>query len=211
MSTQRPTTATEHDDKPSVPGWTHGYDLVPLDDDCWEIIDLVCDARAASYVDDRTTDVLLTGDKDDGTTDKHVTGVAGEVATAMALDLPVLEALDLSVSATGDDGVDLELRRGVQERRIDIKAHWSLPIDGTPQLLVEKEKAESAEQDAYVFGQVWDSEWAAIHGWATRRDLLDDGRVEGPPDGWRNWNRVMDAEDLRSIDELRAWVDDDAL
>ncbi|UPV73184.1 hypothetical protein M0R89_11560 [Halorussus limi] len=206
MSTQNPSTDAQPTDKPSVPHWTHDYTVVPLDGDCWEIIDLVTDARAASYEDGRTTDVLLTGDKDDGTADKHVTGVAGEVATAMALGLPVLEALDLSVSPDGDAGVDLELRRGVEERAIDIKAYGGAPVGDPPRLLVEESKAESGPADAYVLAQTWDSEWAVIHGWTTREELLAEGWREGPPT-WQQENWTMTASMLRPINELAAWAD----
>lgn len=208
MSTQHPSTTTaEPDDKPTVHHWDHGHTLVHLDEDAWEIIDLLSPARSASYEQEKTTDVLLTGAKQDGTQDKHVTGIAGEVATSLVLDVPVLEGVDLSVSATGDDGADLVLRRGVLERRVDIKSHWSMPVDGPPQLLVERQKAESGEQDAYVLCQTWNSEWAVVHGWVMQEQLLNEGWVEGPPK-WNQENWTMTADMLRPISELRGWMDD---
>jgi hypothetical protein len=204
MSTQNPTSTETRDDAPVVHHWTHDYTVVPLDGDCWEIIDLVTDARAASYCDGRTTDVLLTGAKGDDTADKHVTGVAGEVATAMALGIPVLEALDLTVSPKGDDGVDLVVRDGpFDQTSIDIKTYWGSPTGSPPQLLVEKGKAENGPAEAFVKAQVWDSNWAVIHGWTTRERLLDEGWVEGPP-RWEQQNWTMTADMLDPIETLDA-------
>jgi len=204
MITQHPSTTTATpDDKPVVHHWDHDYTVVHLDDDAWEIIRLVTDARAASYIDDRTTDVLLTGSKDDSTSDKHVTGVAGEVATAMALEIPVLEALDLTVSAKGDDGVDLVVRESAfSQTKIDIKTYGGMPIGNPPQLLVEKGKAEEGPAEAFVKAQVWDSEWAIVHGWTTRERLLDEGWVES--ERWQQPNWTMTAEMLDPIETLDA-------
>jgi|GEM_PF-6918075 len=197
MSAETSTTTTR-DDTPSVPHWDHDYTLVHLDDDAWEIIDLVAAARSVSYEEDKTTDVLL-GDPD--TEQKHITGVAGEVATGLALDIPVLEALDLSVSPKGDDGVDLVVREGAfSQTKIDIKTYWGMPVGDPPQLLVEQQKAEEGPADAYVKCQVWNSEWAVIHGWTTRERLLDEGWVEE----WEQENWTMTVGMLDSIETLDA-------
>lgn len=197
MSTQRPATESR-DDKPTVPHWTHDYTLVHLDEDAWEIIDLVAAARSTSYEQDKTTDVLL-GDPD--TEQKHVTGVAGEVATGLALEIPVLETLDLSVSPKGDDGVDLVVRDGpFSETKIDIKTYGGMPVGDPPQLLVEREKAEEGPAEAFVKAQVWNSEWAVIHGWTTRERLLDEGWVEE----WQQENWTMTVGMLDPIEELDA-------
>ena len=203
MSTQHPTSTTTAapDDKPTVPHWTHDFEIVHLDEDAWEIIDLVAAARSTSYEQDKTTDVLL-GDSD--TEQKHVTGVAGEVATGLALDIPVLETLDLTVSAKGDDGVDLVVRDGPwNQTEIDIKTYWGTPTGSPPQLLVEREKAEEGPADAYIKCQVWDSEWAIVHGWTTQERLLDEGWVEGPPQ-WQQENWTMTVGMLDPIEELDA-------
>jgi len=189
----------------SVPHWDHPHETVVLDDDCWEIVDLVATARAKSYLDGRTTDVLLNASevKNEDAYDTFYTGVAGEVAVALALDKWVLEGLDLEVSEKGDDGYDVTLRDG--ENRLDVKGHWYRPTEGTSSLVVDTDKVAGENADAYVCVQVWDG-GAVVHGWLTRRELMRRGRVEGPP-RWQQSNWVADAGDLRPISELREWVD----
>lgn len=199
MSTQRPATATR-DDKPTVHHWTHDYDLVHLDDDAWEIIRLVAAARSASYEDGRTTDVLLGEGETEG---KHVTGVAGEVAASIALGYRPLEAVDLSASADGDDGRDIVIRDGPGERSIDVKAHWSMPVDSPSQLVVQQSKVEEEQAGVYVMTQVWDAEWAVVHGWTWRDRLVREGREET----WDKENYVLSADKLWPISSLRGRAD----
>jgi len=90
----------------------------------------------------------------------------------------------------------------VQQRRIDIKAHWSPPVGDPPQLLVERDKAENGDADVFVKAQVWNSEWTVIHGWTTREHLLDEGWIEE----WEQENWTMTVGMLRPISELRGWM-----
>lgn len=196
MSADTPTT---------VPHWSHEHEARRIRDDDIEVAELITGQRIESYIDGRTTDVVLKDEHDSW--DAMEIGVRAEVAVADALDLEPLEVLDLHVSAEGDDGSDLVLPNGYGHR-LDIKSHESTPGGQPPKLLVKTDIIhDDNPADAYVLAQVW-GDHVAVHGWATRRDLLDDGRVEGPPDGWRNWNRVMDAGDLRSVSELRSWTDE---
>jgi len=200
MSTQHPTT---------VPHWTHNHEARRIRDDDVEVAELITGQRIESYADGRTHDVVLKDEHDSW--DAMEIGVRAELSVADALDLEPLEVLDLHVSEKGDDGSDLVLPNGYGHR-LDIKSHEAMPTGTPPKLLVKTDVVHSDDPaDAYVLTQVWGDDHAVIHGWTTRRDLLNDGRVEGPPHGWRNWNRVLDAEDLRPVEELREWVDGGAL
>lgn len=189
----------------SVPHWTHEHETVALDEDCWEIVDLVATARAKSYLDGRTHEVILdAGDlKNEDAYDTMYTGTAAEVAVALELDKRVLEGVDLEMREEGDDGWDVELNDG--SHTIDVKGHWFRPTQGRSSLIVDTDKVADENADAYVCVQVW-SGGAVVHGWLTRSEVRERGRIEGPP-RWQQSNWVVDAEDLRPVSELREWVD----
>ncbi|WP_367176127.1 hypothetical protein [Haloarcula rubripromontorii] len=201
MSSKHPSTSTDaRRDPPKVHHWTHDYEVVHVDDDAREIADLLTDARAASYVDGPTREVVY----DDAHTDAADTfraGTRAEVATALHLDREPMEAVDLNVSDWGDDGSDLTLRETSKE--VDVKAHESLPVGDPPRLLVKREKVEKAAADVYVLAQEWGSEWVVVHGWCTRRDLVRNGRVE--KERWNSINWELPAEELRPAVSLRDW------
>jgi hypothetical protein len=191
-------------DAPSVPHWTHDYQLVRMDADDWEFVDVLALSRAISYEDGKTRKII--NGKNDDAVETHTTGVAAELAGAKALgvDDGAIEAVDVEISDEGDDGKDVTVRRGLDHRRIDCKGHWWTPMGEPSSLPVRVEKVESGKSDVYVLAQVWDSEWVAVHGWATREDLLEDGRRET----WDCENYVLDADELRPIEELAEWTED---
>ncbi|ELZ96460.1 hypothetical protein C440_04913 [Haloferax mucosum ATCC BAA-1512] len=198
MSSKHPSTSTT-DDKPTVPHWTHDYELVRIGGDDAEIVELISGARAQSYTENRTREVIHDPSHRDAR-DTFSVGDRAEVAVALALNRNPLEALDLRKSETGDDGSDLTLGCGAA---VDVKGHENLPIGDPPKLLVEEEKVERGDADVYVLAQVWDSEWAVVHGWTIRKELMWLGHVER--EWWNEDNWELDAEKLRSVDRLRNW------
>jgi hypothetical protein len=177
-----------------------------MDDDDWEFVDVLALSRAVSYEDGPTRKII--NGKNDDAVETHTTGVAAELAGAKALNIDddTIDALDVEISDEGDDGSDISVRRGLDHKRIDCKGHWWTPTGEPSSLPVRVEKVESGKSDVYVLAQVWDADWAAIHGWATREDLLEDGRLE--TEFWDVPNYVLDADELRPIGELAEWVED---
>jgi hypothetical protein len=130
--------------------------------------------RNQSYQDGRTADTNYTADK---ALEAHIKGVTAE----LALELLYNEAeLDRSISETGDDGVDCQLRIDGQLHDVDVKATkyenaW----------LLVKRGFDHEEADIYVTTYV-DENHVEIVGFAWDEDILQEDNLEESPSPYQN-------------------------
>jgi len=151
---------------------------VELTDEQMEYVEELARKRAQSYIDGRTGDDAI---GDHTSTSVHVEGLKGELAVSIAYGDGTV---DESISAKGDDGIDVSFEAGGETFDADVKV-----AQYTPTWIMKKTGAMDYA-DAYVAcHSEKGSNTVTIKGWATRDELCKDSNVEPSPAGgdWDNY------------------------
>ncbi|CDK39634.1 hypothetical protein [Halorubrum sp. AJ67] len=175
---------------------TVGSITVPLTDDNREFIASQAGDRNASYEEGKTTNEIW-GDGDSAS--KHEIGFAGELAIA---GLYESASIDTSVSASGDGGVDTEMRIEGETRTVDVK---SATYDGPgASIMVQQDHAErftTVLPEVYISCYVPDDlSCVKIRGWEYADEVILESNLKDAPGGdWINYDVACD--DLRNMVE----------
>lgn len=175
--------------------WNHNYEIIGLSDDDLEIVELIAQADAESYEEDKTLATIYDEQKHEEVGDTFDAGRCGEVAVCRALALHPLEDMDIEQSEDGDDGHDIHIMGDT----VDVMNHEHYPQLSPGNLMVEYGKVEDGDGDIYVSTQKISGRDIVIHGWLSREELKEIDRV------WR-WavpNYVAFADELHPISRLR--------
>lgn len=159
---------------------------VTLSDDEMEYIEGLARKRNQSYKQGQTTDTTVGGS--DGL-DVHISGLKGELAVSKVYGDGTV---DESISASGDDGVDVTVTIGDEEYNVDVKTN-SYSTDAW--ILLKKGHA-SWNADCYVSSFVPDnSNKVIITGWATAEELIQESNIEQSKYGWKNYKLTSDEQE----------------
>lgn len=170
---------------------------VPLSDDDRDFIVSQAGDRNASYDEGKTTNEIFGDDGDSAS--KHEVGFAGELAIA---GLYESASVDLSVSASGDGGIDTEMLIDGETRSVDVKsATYNGP---NASIMVHKGHADRSSTvlpDCYVSCWVADDlSKVEIRGWAYSDEVIQESNLKDSPVGdWTNY--AVSCDDLRDMEE----------
>jgi hypothetical protein len=170
-----------------------------LDDEEIDVALSIADERHQSYKDGRTRDEDWCNSKE-----AMRKGTIAEMVCHVVY--PEYE-FDDSISASGDDGIDGDLRLDGDEMTVDVKARDLDPetFHAEVELLVARHHIDERQNtpDAYVGAYVSDDySTVRLYGWVETDRLLDDGRIEEArdPDADHD-NYVLDFSDLLELPE----------
>lgn len=146
----------------------------------------LAEQRNQSYANGETTDNSVGGNSSD---EVHLTGLKGELAVSKVYGDG---SVDESISATGDDGVDVTIEIGGKQRKVDVKANKYSASDAW--IMLKKQHA-SGNADAYVSVYVEENAHeVVICGWATEDELIKQENESESRYGWTNYKLELDEQ-----------------
>lgn len=151
-----------------------------LSDDEMEYVEELARKRAGSYKDGRTRDDVAGNNT---TTGIHMVGLKAEYVVSQVYGDG---SVDESISAEGDDGIDVTFNANGESFEADVKcAQYS---DAWMQQKVKGDYWDYAEAFVVCYSEEGSNQ-VTIKGWATQDELIQESNIEPSPAGgnWENY------------------------